>query len=49
MDSRVREEIAGIEWYHTIDLGNGIVTPGTDNTRERLPVIHMPLRTAEQQ
>ena len=42
MDSRVREEIAGIDWYHTIDLGNGIVTPGVDNTRERLPVMQMP-------
>ena len=40
--SRVREEIATVNWYHTIDLGNGVVTPGMDNTRDRLPGIQMP-------
>ncbi len=42
MDPRVRDEIANVEWYHTIDLGNGIITPGADNTRERLPAVRMP-------
>ncbi len=31
------EQVAGIEWYHTIDLGNGVVTPGYyDHT----PILH---------
>ncbi len=42
MDSRLRDEIAGIDWFHTIDLGDGVVTPGVHNTPERLPVIQMP-------
>ncbi len=24
----IRARVAGISWYHSIDLGNGIVTPG---------------------
>jgi tRNA (mo5U34)-methyltransferase len=34
--------VNSIPWYHTIDLGNGIVTPGVDNTPERLRHIQMP-------
>ena len=40
--TRVRDEIAMVNWYHTIDLGSGVVTPGVDDTRHRLPVIQMP-------
>jgi tRNA (mo5U34)-methyltransferase len=25
----LREEVSAVNWYHSIDLGNGIVTPGT--------------------
>ena len=39
---RVRDEIAGIAWYHSIDLGHGIVTPGLDDTRHRLPAVGLP-------
>ena len=35
-------EVAKINWFHTIDLGNGIVTPGADTSPLRLPLIHLP-------
>ena len=39
----LKTEIARIQWWHTIDLGNGIVTPGADlDTREKLKEIHLP-------
>ncbi|HWC37614.1 MAG TPA: hypothetical protein VG476_03745, partial [Acidimicrobiales bacterium] len=25
---QLRERVAGVDWYHSIDLGHGIVTPG---------------------
>lgn len=39
---KLRDEIAEINWYHSIPLGNGIVTPGVDDTSLRLPKIHLP-------
>jgi len=30
---RILDKIKGIDWYHTIDLGNGIETPGRFNHR----------------
>ena len=38
----LRREIASIRWWHTIDLGGGIVTPGVDPTAARLPQIRFP-------
>jgi len=38
----LRREIAAIRWFHQIDLGHGIVTPGHDNSAEKLPRIGMP-------
>lgn len=35
-------EVESIRWYHRIDLGDGIVTPGTDNTPKKLRRIHLP-------
>jgi len=29
-------------WYHTIDLGDGLVTPGQYDYRETLPLFHFP-------
>jgi hypothetical protein len=29
-------------WFHTIDLGNGIVTPGEDNTPARVDMMGFP-------
>ena len=38
----LRTEVAGVTWWHTIDLGNGVVTPGRDETPARLPLLHLP-------
>lgn len=38
----LRARVAGVRWYHSIDLGNGLVTPGADNTPFRLPRIGLP-------
>ena len=43
MDSeQIRAAIAGITWYHTIDLGSGVITPGVDNTIDRIAMIGLP-------
>jgi tRNA (mo5U34)-methyltransferase len=36
------DEINRIQWFHTIDLGNGIVTPGVDRTDAKLKTLHFP-------
>jgi tRNA (mo5U34)-methyltransferase len=38
----LRSRVAGIRWYHTIDLGNGLVTPGADDTPVRLARLALP-------
>jgi tRNA (mo5U34)-methyltransferase len=38
----LRREVAAIKWWHTIDLGNGIVTPGIDPSPARLPELQIP-------
>jgi len=38
----VRAEVDALRWYHTIDLGSGVVTKGVDNTPERLPRLRLP-------
>ena len=38
----LRREVASIRWFHQIDLGGGIVTPGHDNSAEKLPRIGLP-------
>jgi tRNA (mo5U34)-methyltransferase len=35
-------QVAGIRWYHTIDLGNGVVTPGVDDSPYRLARLGLP-------
>src|SRR5215813_9558515 len=35
-------DINSINWFHTIDLGNGIVTPGTDNSPKKLQRLCIP-------
>src|SRR5262245_23796847 len=35
-------EVAKIKWFHTIDLGNGIITPGADTSPLRLEMLHLP-------
>lgn len=38
----LKREVAELKWWHTIDLGNGIVTPGLDPTPRRLPELQIP-------
>ena len=38
----LRAEVADIAWWHTIDLGHGVVTPGRDETPARLPLLGLP-------
>jgi len=38
----LRSRVAAMRWYHTIDLGNGVVTPGVDNTPLRLARLELP-------
>lgn len=38
----IRTKADAIRWYHTIDLGNGVVTRGVDNTAIRLARLDLP-------
>jgi tRNA (mo5U34)-methyltransferase len=38
----LKSRVAAIRWYHTIDLGNGIVTRGVDDTPQRLARVGLP-------
>lgn len=38
----LRQKVEAIRWYHTIDLGNGVVTEGVDNTPLRLGRVQLP-------
>ena len=36
------EDIKRINWFHQINLGNGITTPGFDDTPTKLSQVHLP-------
>ncbi|HEY1302370.1 MAG TPA: DUF1698 domain-containing protein [Vicinamibacterales bacterium] len=38
----VRSRVDAIRWYHSIDLGHGLVTPGVDDTPIRLARLELP-------
>ena len=38
----LRARVARIRWHHSIDLGNGIVTPGQDNSPRKLRRLKLP-------
>ncbi len=39
----IRAAVAGVPfWWHSIDLGHGVITPGKDKSAERLQRMHMP-------
>jgi tRNA (mo5U34)-methyltransferase len=38
----LRREVNAINWWHAIDLGHGIVTPGPDPTAARVPELQIP-------
>jgi len=40
----LRRRVASFRWYHTLDLGNGIRTPGVDDTPVRLNRLALPER-----
>ena len=42
----IREQAEAIRWYHTIDLGHGVITRGVDDTPYRLDRIALPASLA---
>ena len=44
----LKKKVDTIRWFHTIDLGNGIVTPGRDHSFEKLKRIKMPTNLSDQ-
>jgi tRNA (mo5U34)-methyltransferase len=40
----LRAEVAAVRWFHTIDLGAGIVTRGIDDSPRKLAMLRMPER-----
>lgn len=38
----LRQEVAKLTWWHTIDLGHGIITPGSDNSLYKLQQLGIP-------
>jgi tRNA (mo5U34)-methyltransferase len=40
----LRRAVAEIKWYHQIDLGHGIITPGVDDTSKKLARLALPER-----
>lgn len=38
----LRQRILGRPWFHRIDLGHGLVTPGVDDTPEKLGHVRLP-------
>jgi tRNA (mo5U34)-methyltransferase len=38
----LRSAVGRIQWFHTIDLGQGIVTPGRQNSQKKLARLGMP-------
>jgi tRNA (mo5U34)-methyltransferase len=48
MGRDLRDRVNGIRWYHTIDLGGGVVTKGVDDSPIRLARIDLPASLAGQ-
>lgn len=42
----LRSRVEALRWYHTIDLGGGVVTPGVDDTPQRLARLDLPASLA---
>ena len=38
----LQEQVARLPWYHRIELPGGVVTPGVDDPRDRLPLLGLP-------
>ena len=39
---QLTEKVFARPWFHRIDLGHGIVTPGVDDSPSKLGIVHMP-------
>src|SRR5215204_594601 len=44
--SRLDEQVAALDWYHTLELAPGIVTPGWFDARGVVPQLPMPASLA---
>ncbi len=43
MDTKdLKTEVGKIRWFHRINLGNGVVTPGVDDSPGKLAALHLP-------
>lgn len=42
MTAMMKDELKQINWFHRINLGNGVTTPGSDDTQAKLQQIHLP-------
>ena len=42
----LRAKVESLRWFHTLDLGHGIITRGFDNPAVRLPRLHLPASLA---
>jgi tRNA (mo5U34)-methyltransferase len=42
LDPHLQARVDALRWYHSIDLGNGVVTKGVDDTPVRLSRVHLP-------
>lgn len=38
----LQQQVSAIRWFHRIDLGNGIITPGLDDTAAKLQRVRLP-------
>ncbi|HEY8641609.1 MAG TPA: TIGR04290 family methyltransferase, partial [Candidatus Dormibacteraeota bacterium] len=41
---QLKREVAAHRWFHTIDLGDGVVTPGDDDSPAKLRTLGLPDR-----
>jgi len=41
-EAELRDRMAGIRWFHSIELAPGVVTPGLHDTRRRVDVLALP-------
>lgn len=46
MTGDLRSRVSALRWYHTLDLGSGIKTPGVDDTPLRLARLDLPASLA---
>jgi tRNA (mo5U34)-methyltransferase len=42
--AELRRRVLARPWFHRIDLGGGLITPGVDNTPEKLSYLRLPRR-----